>query len=75
MKNITGHIGLIENVKRMESSSNGNPRYSFEIDGHTVCTAVDSSHGYSITNYENKRADVTIGSHYGKLTLNTLRKA
>ena len=72
MKNVTRHTGTVENITRQDSSTNGNPRYTFEIDGYTVWTGVDSSHGYGITNYRGKVATVTIGSHYGRLTLETI---
>jgi len=72
MKNITRHTGIIENIERLPSSYNGNPRYQFTIDGHTVRTAVDSSHGYAITNYNGKKATITAGTHYGHLTLNSI---
>jgi len=72
MKNITSHTGTVTGIKRLDSSKYGNPRYQFVVDGYTIKTAVDSSHGYSITNYENKMVDVTIGSHYGTLTLNSI---
>ena len=74
MKNITPHTGTIENLKRLPSSSNGNPRYSFRIDGYTVVTAPNCMLGYEIKNYEDRLAKVSIGRHYGKLTLNTLTK-
>ena len=73
MKNITSHTGILLNIQRLKSSYFGNPRYQFVVDGYTIKTAVDSSHGYSITNYENKMVDVTIGSHYGTLTLNSIK--
>ena len=72
MKNITRHTGVITNIKRLPSSVNGNPRYSFQCDGYTIKTAVDSMHGYAITNYENKEVTITVGTHYGTLTLNTI---
>jgi len=75
MKNITRHTGTVTNIERLPSSMNGNPRYQFVIDGHLVRTAVDSSHGYCITNYENRMAEVTIGSHYGSTTLNSIKGA
>lgn len=74
MKNISRHTGILEIVERLNSSKNGNPRYLCRVDGYTFRTAVDSSHGYSITNYEGKQAEVTIGSHYGVVTLNSINK-
>ena len=72
MKNITRHKGVVTNIKRLPSSVNGNPRYSFECDGYTIKTAVDSMHGYALTNYEDREVILTAGSHYGSLTLNTI---
>jgi len=72
MKNITNHKGKIENLRRLKSSINGNPRFSFVIDGYHVVTTPDSSYGYSIQNHENKMAEVEIGTHYGALSLASL---
>ena len=69
MKNIIGLTGVVSDIKRLPSSYVGNPRYSFMVDGYRVTTAVDSMHGYGITNYENKQVIVTAGTHYNKLTL------
>lgn len=73
MKNITRHIGTLEIMNRLPSSSNGNPRYLIKIDGITCKTQVDHAHGYSITNYEGKTVEATIGTHYGSATLNTIK--
>ncbi len=75
MKNITRHTGIISDIARLPSSYLGNPRYSFLIDGIRVVTGVNSMHGYGITNYENKRAIVTVGMHYNKFTLNSIDEA
>jgi len=72
MKSIMRHTGVITNIKRLPSSVNGNPRYSFQCDGYTIKTAVDSMHGYELTNYEDREVTITAGWHYGSLTLNTL---
>ena len=73
MRNITLHTGTLKVLKRLDSSINGNPRYYISIDGFSCSTAVDSSYGYSVTNYDNKQVTATIGTHYGKATLNTLK--
>lgn len=75
MKSITQHTGTITDLKRLPHSLNGNPRFQFVVDGYTVVTAPDSSLGYTIQNYENKRVSVTIGTHYGKTTLDTIKGA
>jgi hypothetical protein len=75
MKNMSRHIGTLEIVSRLPSSRNGNPRYLLRVDGFTCRTSVDSSFGYSVTNFDGKRVEATIGTHFGVATLNTLRKA
>lgn len=72
MKNITRHTGVISDLKRLPSSYLGNPRYSFMIDGYRVTTGVDSMHAYGIGNYADKKVTVLIGTHYNKLTLNSI---
>lgn len=72
MKNITRHQGIVKVIKRLPSSENGNPRYLLSIDGFTCKTAVDSTHGYSITNYDGQEVMATIGTHYGTATLDTI---
>jgi len=74
MKNITQHTGIVTDIKRLESSKNGNPRFEFIIDGYRARTKPDSSYGYSIQNYEGKEITVTLGSHYGFLSLNSIEK-
>jgi hypothetical protein len=73
VRNITRHAGVVSDIKRLPSSYVGNPRYSFMVDGYRVTTAVNSMHGYAITNYEDKPVTVTIGTHYNKLTLDSIR--
>ncbi len=75
MKDITSHTGIVTNLKRLASSRNGNPRYSFNIGSMEVCTASDCSLGYKISNFENVLVDITVGEHYGRLTLNSLEKS
>ena len=72
MKNITRHTGILEIMKRLPSSRNGNPRYLAIVDGYAFKTSVDSSYGYCITNYDGRLVTVTIGSHYNQATLNTI---
>jgi len=73
MKNRINHTGTLQVIERLDSSFNGNPRYRAEVDGLEFVTAPDSSLGYSITNYEGKAVDITVGSHYGRTTLDTLK--
>lgn len=73
MRNISRHIGTLTVLKRLPSSLNGNPRYLMDIAGVTCCTAVDSSYGYCVTNFDGKQVEATIGSHYNTATLNSLK--
>jgi hypothetical protein len=74
MKNVTVHEGTLQVIKREPSSVNGNPRYLVMLDGYTAKTAVDSSEGYSITNYDGKRVKAEIGLHYGTRTIQNVRE-
>ena len=74
MRSIMRHVGAVTNIKRLPSSSNGNPRYSFECNGWTIVTKVDSMHGYELTNYRDKEVSITAGWHYNRLTLNTINR-
>ena len=65
MNNITRHTGKLEILKRLPSSINGNPRFLVSIDNWSAKTIIDSSEGYSITNYEGKLVNAEIGTHYG----------
>lgn len=75
MKNVTQHIGNLVILRRLPTSKLGNPRYLIMVDGFTCRTQVDSMHAYDIPNLEGKRVKVTIGTHYGVATLNSLTKA
>ena len=75
MKNLTRHTGTLRILRREPSSRNGNPRYFLSIDGTTCYTAPDSSYGYGVTNYDGRRVEATIGTYYGKPTLNSLKDA
>ena len=74
MKNITSHTGTVERLKRMDSSVNGNPRFSFTIDGYDVVTGVDAMQGYCIQNFEGKSCVAELGTHRGRLTLNSIEE-
>ena len=85
MKNITQHTGKLRLIERLPNSRNGNPRYLCAIMdqqpnndlGWTFRTQVDAMHGYEIPNYFDSDIDVTvtIGTHYGHPTLNTIHRA
>lgn len=72
MKNLTRHTGKLELIQRMKSSINGNPRFLVSIDGTTCQTSVDSMHGYTVQNLEGKEVTATIGTYYGKATLDDI---
>ena len=72
MKSKTSHTGTLHIVERLSSSRNGNPRYLCIIDGWTCRTGVDSSLGYTVTHYDGKEVTATIGTHYGKATIDSL---
>ena len=74
MRNITRHTGTVGRLTRMESSVNGNPRFSFTIDGYTAVTGVDAMQGYCIQNFEGKNCVAELGTHYGRLTLNSIKE-
>ena len=69
MKNLTRSVGILEMVERLPNSKNGNPRYKCRCGSVDFITGIDSSHGYSISNDFGKKAIVTVGTHYGKTTL------
>ena len=73
MKNIFTRTGTLEVIKRLKSSINGNPRYLLRIDGLHCSTAVDSMYGYCVSNYDGKQVIATIGTHYGTITLDSLK--
>jgi hypothetical protein len=73
MKNMTVHTGTLQVIQREPSSYNGNPRYLVQLDGYTAKTAVDSSLGYSITNFDGREVKADIGLHYGTRTIENVR--
>ncbi len=73
MKNISIHTGILNVIKREQTSVNGNPRYCIFIDGVTCYTAPDSTLGYSITNYDGKNVSCEIGTYYGKPTIQNVK--
>lgn len=72
MKNLSSHIGLFEIVRREPPSVNGDPRFLCRVDRWTCYTAPDSSLGYKVQNFVGKRVQATIGTHYGRATLNSI---
>jgi len=74
MNSITRHKGILEIIGREKSSINGNPRYLVRLDGYTCKTKVDSSLGYSITNYDGKMVTAEVGSHYGTVIIQNVKE-
>ena len=72
MKNISRHVGKLEILERLKNSTNGNPRYRCYVAGVHFVTKADCSYSYSLPNYQDKEAVVTVGIHYGKATLDTI---
>ena len=50
--------GTITDLKRLNSSVNGNPRFTLVIDGMILCTKSDYSYCYNIENLYNKQCTV-----------------
>lgn len=69
MRNMTTHTGKLEIVRRLPSSTNGNPRFLVRVDGWTCRTPVDSFLGYEVQNMDGKQVKATIGTYYGVATL------
>lgn len=69
MKNTSRHTGILEVIERAPSSRNGNPRYVVRLDGITARTGVNSSLGYSITNYNGDLVTADIGTVRGTVTI------
>jgi hypothetical protein len=64
-------VGVISNIERLDTSYFGNPRYSFILDTGVelvrLQTETNDILGYSITNYDNKKAIVSTRFYRGKL--------
>jgi hypothetical protein len=69
MKNVTRHFGTLEIIERLPQSRNGNPRYLVSVDGSVCRTAPDSQVAYVLSNFEGKKVEAKIGTHYGVATL------
>ena len=64
-------VGIISNIDRVDTSFYGNPRYSFILDTANesvlLQTQSNDSLGYSIQNYNNKKAIVSTRFYHNKL--------
>ena len=75
MKNVKRHLGTLEILRRLPSSTNGNPRYELQINGCVCRTSVVSGLAYRITNFDGKRVEAMIGLHRGAMTIDTVNLA
>jgi len=66
--------GVVTDLQRLKSSTNGNPRYQFIVDGQIITTAVDCMYGYEIKNYCYKQIACDVAVKRGKLTLINIHK-
>jgi hypothetical protein len=69
---ITGKLIILG---RENNSTNGNPRYRALIGETEFYTRVDSSYGYSITNYRDKEVTVSLSYAYNKLCIDKIEIA
>jgi hypothetical protein len=80
MKNIRKYVGILNTVKRLEYSVNGNPRFLIAItdynkqDVNIARTLPDSMEGYSISNYENKLVSCEIGMHRNNFHIQNIKE-
>lgn len=61
--------GIVGNLERFDTSKNGNPRYTFSIEGVNVFTGVDCALAYGIQNFEGKELSFNVAVVRGKLTV------
>ncbi len=69
MNMVTSHRGILQVIRRLPSSVNGNPRYMVRVAGYICRTKVDSSEAYNITNFDGKTVTARIGTHYSHQTV------
>lgn len=77
MKNAESFTGKVADVTRFDTSKMGNPRYTLTIQDAsgkitTLYTPVNSSLGYSATNYYNKDVTYTSRWIYKKLCIESI---
>ena len=69
MNTTNTHTGILEIVKRLDSSLNGNPRFLVSIDGIEARTVPDASLGYAIQNHEGNYVTARIGTYRGRASI------
>lgn len=60
MAKSTDHTVTVHSVERIQSSTNGNPRYQLNTDKGPFRTAVDTQCGYTVTNDFSEYGDYAI---------------
>lgn len=60
--------GKITDLKRLNSSTNGNPRFTVVIDGSILCTKSDYMYCYNIENLYNKGCEVVAKCYDTKMS-------
>tara|TARA_R110000822_G_scaffold110124_1_gene240137 strand:+ start:779 stop:1006 length:228 start_codon:yes stop_codon:yes gene_type:complete len=73
MNNITQHKGTLTLIGRVKNSYVGNPQFMLNCDGCNFRTQANSMIVYCINNYLDKEVTVTLGTHRGCLTLDTIK--
>ena len=81
MKNTRNITGILREVKRLPSSTNGNPRYLIAIWGiganpylTFAKTKVDSSFAYEVDNFFGKKVVAVVGDHYGSTHIESAKR-
>jgi len=84
MKNTRKITGILREVKRLPSSTNGNPRYlvaiwgiggnPYKADVTFAKTKVDSSFAYEVDNFFGKKVVAVVGDHYGSTHIESAMK-
>ena len=72
MQNTYTIKGKLEILDRLKNSYYGNPRYLVSIGGVVCCTAPNANLAYGITNHRDKEVIATVGTHYNRLTIDTI---
>ena len=73
MRNTYTITGTLRIIDRLKNSYYGNPRYLVSIGDVVCCTAPDANLAYGITNHRDKPVIATVGTHYNRLTIDTLK--
>lgn len=69
------YTGKLTSLQRLKSSSYGNPRFQFVVDGQIIQTSPNSMFGYSVQNFEDKQVIVETKILRGNVTLTDIKGA